>query len=295
MLVHTLLCESHLWFAVPCLRSLLTLSQDPIQLAIHDDGSLAAAAIERLASAFPGAILIPRRVADAEIAEALAHFPHMAAARTYLPHVIKLLDMTLIQRESQFVRYLDSDVFFRRRFRGLFPASEHPASGAFLMDTDNSFAAHPLDVWPFGPLRLACRLNSGLFWIRRDRIDPERMEYLFKRWGPRRVHRYHGWFEQTIWADQAWRAGCLMFDPAQLGNETGQPDHLIGVHFVTPMRKLFRTAVETDSTASAEAPSGEIEEIRLRPAMPYRLPAAIVVSLKHISAVAFRETWQRAA
>ena len=86
-----------------------------------------------------------------------------------------------------------------------------------MMDSGNSFGAHPGDFWPFGPLRVARFLNSGLFWIARDRIDYERMEYLFKRWGPERIRRYHGWFEQTVWADQAWRSRCSMFDPTQLG------------------------------------------------------------------------------
>ena len=40
MLVHTLACEAHLWFAIPCLESLLAFSEEPVRFVIHDDGSL---------------------------------------------------------------------------------------------------------------------------------------------------------------------------------------------------------------------------------------------------------------
>lgn len=283
MLVHTLICEQHLWFAVPCLRSLLAFSEDPIRLVIHDDGSLTQASTELLASAFPDAILVPRPSADAQLACTLARYPHMAQARTHLPHVIKLFDVALTHPEP-IVRYVDTDVLFQRRFRGIFPASNPTASGAFMMDSGNSFGAHPGDFWPLGPLRVARCLNSGLFWIARDRIDYERMEYLFKRWGPERIRRYHGWFEQTVWADQAWRARCSMYDPTQLGTASPDPSRnaqLTGVHYVTPTRTMLKELL--DST-SAHTASGAVEDIRLQPSKPFGLiGAARVVARSLVS------------
>jgi hypothetical protein len=284
MFVHTLACEEHLWFAVPCLRSLLTFCEEPVERVIHDDGSLTQTSVDLLAAAFPDSILVPRRSADAEMSDALAHFPCMAKARMQLPHVLKLSDVTLTRRESAIVRYVDTDVLFQKRFRGLF--SNHSASGAFLMDNRNSFGAHPADFWPLGPLRLARRLNSGLFWIRRDRIDLERMEYLFKRWGPVRIRKYHGWFEQTVWADQAWRARCSMFDPAQLGTATaadGLHSKLIGVHFVTPTRAVLRAELQAAPFVSGEAPGGDVEDIRLCPAKPYGLCVAVFDAMQAIT------------
>jgi hypothetical protein len=155
------------------------------------------------------------------MADALAQFPHMAQARNHLPHVIKLWDVTVLH-SAPIVCYVDADVMFQRYFRGPFPASNQSVSGAFMMDSSNSFDARPGDFWPVGPLRLARRRNSGLFWIQRDRLYYERREYLFKRWGPQRIRKYHGWFEQTVWADQAWRARCSMFASAQLG--TASPE-----------------------------------------------------------------------
>ena len=287
MLVHTLACEQHLWFAVPCLRSLLAFSQDPIRLVIHDDGSLTHESIERLTAAFPDAILVPRTSADAEMAGALAKFPQMAQARAHLPHVIKLWDVALIHPDA-FVRYVDTDVLFQRRFRGMFPRSGETASGAFMMDSGNSFGAHPGDFWPLGPLRVARQLNSGLFWIRRDRIDYERMEFLFKRWGPKRIRKYHGWFEQTVWADQAWRARCSMYDPAQLGTASNIEEmnsKLVGVHYVTPMRGQLKTALESASVGpptSVNSFPETAEEIRVCPPRPFGFFGAAFVAANTI-------------
>jgi hypothetical protein len=268
MLVHSLACEAHLWFAIPCLKSLLACSEDPVRLVIHDDGSLTEESFAQFAAAFPDAVLVSRRSADEQLAEALGRFPNMAEARRHLPHVLKLLDTTLTHPEA-IVCYVDTDVLFQKRFRGLFPRSPQTTAGAFMMDHANCFGAHPGDFWPFGPLRVARQLNSGLFWVKRDRIDYERMEYLFKRWGAARIKKYHGWFEQTIWADHAWRTRCSLFDPDQFGTAgTEGNSKLVGVHYVTPTRNMLKARIESAPSEPALAP-GAVEEIRLLPAKPF--------------------------
>jgi hypothetical protein len=248
---------------------------------IHDDGSLTPASVEELASAFPDAILFLRPSADAQLVDALARFPHISQARVHLPHVLKLMDTTMTHPEP-IVRYVDTDVLFQKSFRGLFPTSEPSVSGAFIMDSGNSFAAHPGDFWPFGPLRLPRRLNSGLFWIQRDRLDYERMEYLFKRWGPDRIRRYHGWFEQTVWADQAWRARCAMYDPGQFGTasqDSSLNSRLTGIHYVTPARNMLKAALESAPAGTVNAAPRDIEEIRFCSPKPFGLfGSALVVA-----------------
>jgi len=295
MLVHTLACEAHLWFAIPCLKSLLSTSEEPMRLVIHDDGSLTEDSCARFAAAFPDAVVVRRRAADEQLAEALGRFPNMAEARRHLPHVLKLFDTTMTHPEA-IVRYVDTDVLFQKRFRGLFPGERQAdglarpsglaqaSAGAFMMDHGNSFGAHPGDFWPFGPLRVARQLNSGLFWVRRDRIDYERMEYLFKRWGPARIKKYHGWFEQTVWADHAWRTRCWLFDPEQFGTASADGSRngkLVGVHYVTPTRNMLKAEIEAGHLASA-ATLGAVEEIRLLPAKPFGALGAAVVAARGV-------------
>jgi hypothetical protein len=104
--------------------------------------------------------------------------------------------------------------------------------------------------------------------VRRDRIDYERMEYLFKRWGPARIKKYHGWFEQTVWADHAWRTRCELFDPDQLGTASTdgrRNSRLVGVHYVTPTRNMLKAELEAGIATQA----GAVEEIRTQPAKPF--------------------------
>jgi hypothetical protein len=288
MLVHTLACEAHLWFAIPCLRSLVECSEEPVRLVIHDDGSLTEESLAQFAAAFPDAELVRRRAADEQLGEALERFPHMAVAREHLPHVLKLLDVTMTNPEGmthaeQVVCYVDTDVLFQRRFRGLFPSETRGVgAGAFMMDHGNSFGAHPGDFWPFGPLRVARQLNSGLFWVKRERIDYERMEYLFKRWGPARIKKYHGWFEQTVWADHAWRTRCMLFDPEQFGTasaEAGRNERLVGVHYVTPTRNMLKAELDAGRPAVA---AGGVEEIRTEPAKPFGVVGAAGIAARAV-------------
>jgi hypothetical protein len=282
MLVHTLACEAHLWFAIPCLKSLLACSEEPMRLVIHDDGSLTEESCARFAAAFPDAVLVGRRAADEQLAEGLSKFPHMARARAHLPHVLKLFDTTMTHPEA-IVCYVDTDVLFQKRFRGLFPSEAQAAgAGAFMMDHGNSFGAHPGDFWPFGPLRVARQLNSGLFWVKRGRIDYERMEYLFKRWGPARIKKYHGWFEQTVWADHAWRTRCMLFDPEQFGTasaEAGRNERLVGVHYVTPTRNMLKAELDAGRPAVA---AGGVEEIRTEPAKPFGVVGAAGIAARAV-------------
>jgi hypothetical protein len=301
MLVHTLACEAHLWFAIPCLKSLLDCSEEPVRLVIHDDGSLTEESLARFAAAFPDAVLVGRQVADEQLAEALKRFPNIADARGHLPHVLKLFDTTMTHPEA-IVCYVDTDILFQKRFRGLFPETAEAGSskqksglakpggsakapaGAFMMDHANCFGAHPGDFRPFGPLRVARQLNSGLFWVRRDRIDYERMEYLFKRWGPERIKKYHGWFEQTIWADHAWRTRCALLDPKQFGTASAEREHnerLVGVHYVTPTRSLLKSRLEAGALAPGNAAS-VVEEVRVVPAKPFGVLGAAYVAASSV-------------
>jgi hypothetical protein len=243
MEVHSLLCEPHMEFAIFCLQSLFEQSFAPIRLVVHDDGSLSARSLDLLSEAFPDSLVISREQAAEELAGELARYPAIAAARQELPHVIKLFDVTLMGNDRSISRYVDSDVLFLRRFSDLFPTSTpQNISGVFSTDSSNSFGVKVTDFWPIGPLILAERLNSGVFWIQRRYVDLDRVDWLFKRWGPARVRQYGGWFEQTVWADLAWRARALMFDSAQLRAATAKTESFtseIAVHFVTPARALL--------------------------------------------------------
>lgn len=278
--VHVLMCEAHIGFGIPCLQSLIKHSVEPFQLIIHSDGSLGSASEERLRVEIPTCKIISRLEADERMGKILAKFAAMAEARKHLPHVLKLLDINFLEDDGPVTRYVDSDVFFFRPFRGLFETAKN-MTGAFSCDYNSSFGTKVTDFWPLGPLVLVKRLNSGLFWIRRDVVDYERMEWLFKRWGLKRVLGYGGWFEQTVWADAAWRARCHVYDIAQIrtaNEKSGESEGEVGIHFVTPARQhLSALLSSSDQPATLHLEPVTIKTIS---AKPYTLLNAGLASLQ---------------
>ncbi len=278
--VHVLLCERHVGFGIPCLKSLVEQSVDPLQLIIHSDGSLGEDSTQRLRSSLPDCSVIDRSEADEKLASQLSRLPAIAKARQHLPHVIKLIDINFLADDGPLTRYIDCDVLFFRPFKNLFESVDNVA-GAFSCDHKSSFGTRLTDFWPIGPLVLVKRLNSGLFWIRREVLDYERMEWLFRRWGLRRVLEYGGWFEQTVWADAAWRARCRVYDSVQVrtaGIQSGEPSGEVAIHFVTPAREHLSALL--DGTLHRTQSNVEPVTIKTHSAHPYTLCDAGLVSLQ---------------
>ena len=282
MPVHVLLCEAHVGFGIPCLQSALKNTRDAFRLIIHSDGSLSPSSTDRLREEIPGAAVIPRSEADEQLAERLVHFPAIRAARTRLPYVMKLFDINLLSNDDGLVRYLDSDVFFFRPFHGLFPGRTVPEHQAvFSCDYANSYGARVTDFWPVGPLILVKKLNSGLFWVRANLIDYDRMEWLFERWGPARIEEYRGWFEQTVWADFAWRVRSQMYHDGQIRTASanhGAVSDEVGIHFVGPARHHLVRLLETSAVFTRTAP--DPVSIQTVAARPYTLANALVASAR---------------
>lgn len=256
--VHTLICKAHLGFGIPCLRSLVRCSAEPLNLVVHEDGSLGPDDIEVLHREFQGCKVIRREEANEGCSQFLSKYPAIAAARKMLPHVIKLIDINIAPQRDAITRYVDSDVFFFKTFTKLFPDQTMSVTdqfnGVFSLDSHSSFGARVSDFWPVGPLTLTKRLNSGLFWVKRNTIDFDRMEFLFRRWGAERIRAYGGWFEQTVWADLAWRAGLFVFDPKQVCTAASQSvfpgEDTVAVHYVTPMRVALQALIRREHTGS---------------------------------------------
>ena len=258
------------------------LSAQKLTIVIHDDGSITERSRDRLLQSLPGARWVSRSHADEFLSDALSKWPNVARARTSLPHVMKLIDIGLIEQPDDTIRYVDTDIMFLRPFQGLFENHNVATSGAFLTDSKNSFGARIKDFKPLGPLRLARRLNSGLFWIRTSAVDYDRIEFLFRTWGLRRILEYGGWFEQTVWAAIAWSSRCKMFDDTQLATAHRDRDTYegsVGTHFVTPTRhqldELLRLQASRPDQIEIANTGPEVETIRLLPPKPYGITSAL--------------------
>lgn len=235
--VASLLGHAHVEMAVRCLGSLLRGSAEPLALRLHDDGSLTSEDRERLAAALGEPEVVARAEADERVAEVLARRPALAAFRRRNPLALKLIDAVLCAEESGGeLAYCDTDVLFLRRFSGLFPDG---AGAAFMADHQNAYSVRSWHLLRHRRLCLPQHVNSGVIHFPTAAWDPDLLEWYLGRpeFGFAPV-----WVEQTAWALLGARAGCRLFDPAQIRiPEPGRQDsgETVALHFVGPVRSLL--------------------------------------------------------
>ena len=237
-LISSLLGHSHVEAALLCLGSLLRFSAAPVRLRIHDDGSLTAADLERLAVGLRDPEVVPRREADERLAEVLATRPATRAFRSANPLALKLVDVPLLAGGD--IAYCDSDVLFLRPFSRLFrlPAG----AGALLMrDPQNAYSVRSWHLLREPRLRLASHVNSGVIVFRESGFDLDLVEWFLAQ--PR--YRFAPvWVEQTCWALLAQPVGCRLLDPDAVAipvRGRALAPRQVALHFVSPVRDLLAT------------------------------------------------------
>jgi hypothetical protein len=236
--VRTLLGAKGFETSATCLRSLVEYSADPVRLIVHEDGTLTDEHRDQLRDIEPRVELISRPAADEAVDGLLSRHPRCAAARCSGPLFLKLFDVALLSPGE--LNYCDSDVFFLRRYAGLFRS---PAGGraVFMTDVTHAYAVRPWRVWPISPIRLLGRVNTGLIIGWRVGLDLDFVEWLLGRLAhdPAFTRRAY-WAEQTCWAALAARSDCTLLDPQLmiLASATMKEHHpgVVAIHFVSTYR-----------------------------------------------------------
>ena len=263
LLVSTLLGHAHVEMGLACLGSLLAFSAEPLRLRVHDDGSLSAEDLDRLAAGLQEPEVIPRATANERMADLLAHRPVSLAFRRENPLALKLLDVPLLA-DAEGLAYCDSDVLFLRPFSGLY-AWPGPEVGAVAMADDQS--AYSLRSWHLlleRRLRLPCRVNTGIVRVRSPLYDLDQVEWVL---GRPEYRRTPVWVEQTCWALLAGTTECRLLDPRQVliprpGAEP--PSGAVALHFVSPVRHLLAPSLR-ERGDPASGPPVEIGTVASRP------------------------------
>jgi hypothetical protein len=235
--VSTLLGHAHVEMALLCLGSLLRESAEPLRLQVHDDGSLTAEDLERLAAGLGEPAVIGRREADLRMEDLLGPRPASRAFRRANPLGLKLLDAALLAPGGE-LAFCDSDVLFLRPFVGLFDLPEE-AGALFMRDPQNAYSVRSWHLLLEPRLRLAARVNSGVVAFRTPLFDLDLVEWFLGR----PEYRFAPvWVEQTAWALLGQAADCRLLDPERVafpvaGREPSPGT--VALHFVSPRRALL--------------------------------------------------------
>lgn len=247
--VATLLGARGLDASIVCLESLQRNSVHPVRLRLHDDGTLSAADLARLASALDLSRVVSRAEADSEANRRLAKLPASRRLRSENVLALKLFDVVWFE-ETDIVRYVDSDVLFLRPFSGP-PALASATTARFFPDSQSAYSMRFWDLLGPGRVRLPARLNTGLFTINKSDLDFERVERFLAAWrGFAPV-----WIEQTCWALLADGDGTELLDSAQFRiHDPASPvgPEVVALHFVSSVRgDLARIAAQHPDAAGA--------------------------------------------
>jgi len=240
--VSCLVCHAHIPIALACLPTLLRYSQNPVELILHDDGSLTDCDATQLIQALPGSRIIRRQEADQRMADELKNRPASAAYRRASCMGLKLFDSVYFTA-GQTYAYTDSDILFIRPFRDLFQFPDDRTHAIFIHDTvDNCYSFRSWQLLLAPGIKLPQRVNAGLSCFRRSHYDPDFLEW-FLAHPARRATRHHLWFtEQTAWAALGMRVGMKFWNPANVTiahpNLQVTPS-LIAAHFVGLHRQLL--------------------------------------------------------
>ena len=163
--------------ALAAAKSLMLVTDDPIQWVLHDDGTLSAADVACLHHHLPGSIIVERGEADARAREKLKRYPALLAWRStgqVMP--LKLLDVAFWARASRLL-YVDSDVlFFREPSLLLREARAASGPGLFNRDLDSVYPVTPDAVRARFGFELLPRINAGLYVLDRAVVDLEKLE-----------------------------------------------------------------------------------------------------------------------
>ena len=237
-------CEIHVltsagdWLnLVWALTSLYAASGRHYSLCIHEDGTLQPAQIESLTKHFPGARVILKRQADAEVLPALASYPRCAEFRRTNHLSPKVFDFAHYLQSDRML-LLDSDVLFFREPVELLRRIEDKnyLKNTVNGDMGSGYTVTPQIAHEFAKVDLIERFNSGLGLIQKDSI---RLDWLEEFLGLPGIVGHFWRIEQTLFALCSSRFGVELLPEEYDVHLQGGIDGAPGRHYVGAIRHLF--------------------------------------------------------
>lgn len=237
--IHNLICHRDVDIAMKCLMSLLKNSSDPIELVLHDDGSLTVEDLEAIRKHLGEIKIIKRNVADLKMDELLKNYPTCRKFRYQNIMALKILDVPLLS-DSDF-GYSDSDILYLKPFRNLFSFPDENVSAVFMYDIQEAYSLYPWNMLLDKNVKYKSRINAGLYYFRKTSFDLDYLEWILKKTKFRPISI---WMEQTCWAALAYKAGCHHWDKSQVVMVSKKEDitqDTVAAHFGGSIRNLLES------------------------------------------------------
>jgi hypothetical protein len=160
-----------------CFYSLQVRVSQCITPIIFDDGTLSPRARSLIDRVVPWTKFVPPSEAETRLERALPthRFPTLRARRLVYPHLRKLTD--LHAEVSGWSLVLDSDMLFFRRPDAVISWLAAPATPIYMQDVGNAYGYSSPLMRELAGSSVPDAVNVGLYGIRSDSIDWERLEF----------------------------------------------------------------------------------------------------------------------
>jgi len=240
--LRTLAGRRQIGLAAKCLSSILKYYDRPVHVVVHDDGSLSPRDVAHFQTRIPKSSFVLRAGADPIVDDFLAKYPACRKFRANSAYALKLFDVQVLE-EGPELSFVDSDVVFLRPVSGLFRLPAGGSSGGvFMKNPTQAYSITFLQLLRNRGLKLADRLNSGLFHFRRSDFDWDLVEWFLshEEYG---IHPY--WKEQTVWSILAAATNSAFWDEKQVlvvTRKSQLKERVAVAHFVSTYRGLLQYA-----------------------------------------------------
>ena len=256
IIVQSLIGGSQLPFYLHCLKSLVTLCQDPIELQLHTDGSLSQKDKDFIDSELDGTIVTISDSSEntSRMLDCLQGKPNCQKFRKNSIWGIEFFDPIFAFPEDPISFYLDADIFFLRQFSGLFDRNQVKNGAVFLKDTQ-------WDAYCFRPWQMLIGkkkpqavngITTGLVFWDKEVIDWDYLEWFL---GEHRLHQIPEWIMPTAQAGLAHRCKAKTISPRQITNlypNAEIHENTFGIHLLGSYRKEWIEKLEARENNQTE-------------------------------------------
>ena len=199
--IHTLICKRDILLATNNFKSLLKFEEfASMPIFLHDDGSLSDDDVELLLTSIPGATIIGRKWADAEMEKYLVNHPlcnrfRLVNDHIHLWHKIKSFDYFLFSK-TKCILGMDTDLLFMRK----------PVAVLEYLKTNTPFYFPDLQSAycfnePKNEIPVVEKANTGLMFIpSEDYYHLDAIEHALSNLIRNGVNYFPSWIEQSAFA-----------------------------------------------------------------------------------------------
>ena len=219
IVVQSLVGKNQLKFYLRCLKSLVTLCHDRIELQLHTDGSLSRKDKEFIHSELNETTITITDSSEnsSRVLDYLQGRPNCQKFRKNSIWGIEFFDPIYAFPEDPICFYLDADILFLRPFTGLFDRYQVKRGAVFLKDTQ-------WDAYCFRPWQMLMGkkkpqvvkgITTGLIFWDKSVIDWDYLEWFI---GEDHLHKIPEWIMPTAQAGLANRCQSKTVCPKQIRN-----------------------------------------------------------------------------